>query len=128
MRICSAVVLVGSFVAMHVVHAADKAARPTEVHGVKLTSICVDCAVVSDVRMETVKPKASSKGAVDGAPTSGAVAGNESDKNAKAANVWTTTVIFKGGTKETYQQRRNPGLHPGDVVIVQEGVPRKYVN
>ena len=109
------------------VHAADKAARPTEVQGVKLNSICIDCAVVSDIRMETVKRKGSSKGAVDGAPASGAVAANESDKNAKAATVWTTTVIFKGGTTQTYQQKRNPGLHPGDVVIVQEGVPRKYV-
>ena len=113
---------------MPAVHAADGAARPTEVHGVKLTSICVDCAVVSDVGVETVKPKASTKSAVASAPTSGAVAANEGDKNAKAAYVWTTTVIFKGGTKQTYQQRRNPGLHPGDVVIVQEGVPRKYVN
>jgi hypothetical protein len=128
MRIFGAIVLAASFVAGPTVHAADKAARPTEVHGVKLTSICIRCAVVSDVRMETVERKARRKGPDSGAPASGALAGNESDKNAKAATVWTTTVVFKGGTTQSYQQSRNPGFHPGDVVIVQEGVPRKYVN
>src|SRR5947209_4677499 len=117
MRILRTIVLAGSLVAMPAVHAADKATRPTEVHGVKLTSICLDCAVVSDIRKETVKRKGSSKGAVDG-PASGAVAAGEGEKKAKA--VWTTTVIFKGGTTQTYQQTRNPGLHAGDIVIVQE--------
>ena len=126
MRILSVIVLAGSFVAMPAVHAADKAARPSEVHGVKLASICIDCAVVSDVRKETVKRKGSSKSAVDGAAAGSAVASNEGDKKAKT--VWTTTVIFKGGTTQSYQQSRNPGLQPGDVVIVQEGVPRTYVN
>ena len=126
MRI-AAVVLAASFVAMPAVHAADKAARPTEVHGVKLTSICIDCAVVSDIHTETVNRKGRSKGAAGGVPASGAVAGNESDKSAKTVTVWATTVVFRGGTTQTYQQSRNPGLRPGDVVIVQEGVPRKYV-
>jgi hypothetical protein len=128
MKIFSPFLLAGSFVALPVLHAADQSAQLTEVHGVKLSSICMRCAVVSDIRMETVKRKGASKGTVEGAPASGAVAGGESDKNAKTATVWTTTVIFKGGTTQIYQQSRNPGFHPGDVVIVQEGVPRKYVN
>jgi hypothetical protein len=128
MRLFSAIVLAGSFVAMPAGHAADKAAQPTEVHGVKLSSICNTCGVVSDVRKETVDRKGSSNGATDErASASGAVAGNESDKNAKTANLWTTTVTLKGGTTQTYQQSRNPGLHPGDVVTLQGGVPRKYV-
>jgi hypothetical protein len=128
MRLFSAIVLAGSFVAMPAGHAADKAAWPTEVNGVKLSSICNICAVVSEVRKETVDHKGSSNGATDdGAPASGAVAGNESGKKAKTATLWTTTVILKGGTTQTYKQSRNPGLHPGDVVILQGGVPRKYV-
>jgi hypothetical protein len=126
MRITSAIVLAASVVALSAVHAADKAARPTEVHGVKLSSICIDCAVVSDVRTENVNLKKSKKTAAGGAPASGAASGSEGD--AKTTTVWSTTVVFRGGTTQTYQQRRNPGLHPGDVVIVQEGVPRKYVN
>src|SRR4051794_14492685 len=39
MKILSTIVLAGSCLAMPAVHAADKATRPTEVHGVKLTSI-----------------------------------------------------------------------------------------
>src|SRR3954465_9779025 len=128
MRTFSAIVLAANFIAMPAVDAADKPARPTEVQGVKLTSICINCAVVSDIRTETVKRKGSSKDVVDSAPASSAVAGNQSGKNAKTASVWTTTVVFKGGTTQTYQQTRNPGLRPGDVVTVQEGVPRKYVN
>jgi hypothetical protein len=124
MRISSAIVLAASVVALSAVQAADKAARPTEVHGVKLSSICIDCAVVSDVRTESVNLKKSKKAAA--APASGAASGSEGD--AKMTTVWSTTVVFRGGTTQTYQQRRNPGLHPGDVVTVQEGVPRKYVN
>ena len=127
MRTFSAIVLAASFVAVAAVHAADKAARPTEVHGVKLTSICIDCAVVSDIRKETVKGKRGGKGAVDEAAASGAVAGSETSKNAKTVTVWTTTVIFKGGTTQTYQQKRSPGLQPGDVVTIEAGVPTKYV-
>ena len=127
MRTFSAIVLAVSFFAVPAVHAADKPARPTEVHGVKLTSICVHCAVVADVRKETVKGKGSGKGADDEAAASDATAGSESGKSAKTATLWTTTVIFKGGTTQTYKQRRNPGLQPGDVVTIEEGVPMKYV-
>ena len=127
MRTFSATVLAASFFAVTAVHAADKPARPTEVHGVKLTSICVDCAVVADVRKETVGGKGSGKDAVDGAAASGAAVGDESGKSARSITVWTTTVVFKGGTTQTYKQRRNPGVHPGDVVTIEEGVPTTYV-
>ena len=119
MRILYVIALAGSFVAMPAVHAANKAAKPTEVRGVKLDSICVDCAVVSEVRQEKAKPKGS-KGA--------AASSTGSEGDSKAKTVWTTTVVFKGGTTQSYQQSHKPALQPGDVVIVQEGVPRKYVN
>ena len=124
MRAFGAVVVATSCVAVPGAHAANKPARPTEVHGVKLTSICIDCAVVSSMRKETVKGKGSGKGAVDQAAASGAAAGTQSGKT---ATVWSTTVIFKNGTAQTYQQRRHPGLQPGDGVTIQEGVPTKYV-
>ena len=77
------------------------------------------------MRKETVvKGKGSGKAAVDGAAASGASAGTQ---GGKTVTVWTMTVIFKNGTTQTYQQGRNPGLHPGDVVTIQEGIPRKYV-
>ena len=126
MRTFSAIVLAAS-VAVPAVRAADKPARPTEVHGVKLTSICIDCAVVSDIRKETDKGKRSGKGAVNETAASGAAAGNETSKSAKTVTVWTTTAIFKGGTTQTYQQKRDPGLQPGDVVTIDAGVPTKYV-
>src|SRR5690349_2177144 len=121
MRLLYVVGLAASFTVLPAVHAADKAAKPTEVRGVKLDSICIDCAVVSDIRQESARRKGS-KGAADGAAGASAVA------DPKAKTVWTTTVVFKGGTTQTYQQSRKPALQPGDVVIVQEGVPRKYVN
>ena len=119
------VVLATSFAPVPGVHAADKPARPTEVHGVKLTSICLDCAVVSSTRKETLKGKGSAKAAVDQAAASGALASGT--QSGKSATVWSTTVIFKNGTTQIYQQKRNPGLQPGDVVTIQEGVPTKYV-
>lgn len=118
------VVLAASMVAVSAAQAADKPARPTEVRGVKLTSICIDCGVVSDVRKDTVAKGKGSKAAVDEAAASAASAGAQ---GGKTVTVWTTIVVFKNGTTQTYQQKRNPGLHPGDVVTIQEGIPRKYV-
>ena len=103
-------------------HAADKRTRPAEVQGVKLTSICVGCAVVSSVRMETVKGKGSGQAAETAASDAAAAT-----RSVKTATVWATTVVFKNGTTQTYQQRRNPGLHAGDVVTIEDGVPTKYV-
>jgi hypothetical protein len=125
MRTSNAVILAAILVAAPSVEAAGKPPHPTEVHGVKLTSICIDCAVVSDIRKETAEGKGSGKHATAEAAASGAVAGNESGK---PVTVWSTTVVFKNGTTQTYQQKRNPGLRPGDVVIIQDGVPTKYLN
>ena len=128
MRISNAVMLAAILVAAPSVEAAGKPAHPTEVQGVKLTSICIDCGVVSDIRTETVKGKGSGKHATAETAASGAVAGNESGTGAKSVTVWSTTVVFKNGTTQTYQQKRNPGLQPGDVVTIQEGVPTRYRN
>jgi len=128
MRTSSAIILAAMFVAVSGVHAAGKLAPPTEVRGVKLVSICIDCAVVSEIRKETMKSKGSGKNATAEAAASGAVAGNEGGTSAKSVTVWSTTVVFKNGTTQTYQQKRNPGLRPGDVVTIEAGVPTKYVN
>jgi hypothetical protein len=128
MKTANAVIFAAILVAAPSVDAAEKAPHPTEVHGVKLTSICIDCAVVSDIRKETVKGKGSGKHATAETAASGAVAGNESGTGAKSVTVWSTTVVFKNGTTQTYQQKRNPGLQPGDVVTIEAGVPTKYRN
>ena|SRR5215831_14556263 len=125
MRTSNAVMLAAILVAASSVEAAGKPAHPIEVHGVKLTSICIDCAVVSDIRKETVKGKGSGKQATAEVAASSAAAGNEIGK---PVTVWSTTVVFKNGTTQTYQQKRNPGLQPGDVVTIQEGVPTRYRN
>jgi len=128
MRTSSAIILAASFGVVSGVHAAGKPAPPAEVHGVKLISICIDCAVVSGIRKETVERKGSGKHATGEAAASGAVAGNEGGTGAKSVTIWSTTVVFKNGTAQTYQQKRNPGLQPGDVVTIEAGVPTKYVN
>jgi hypothetical protein len=124
MKTFSAILFAASFIAVAAAHAAKPST--TEVHGVKLISICNLCGVVSDVRVETVKGKGSGQGAVDEAAASGASAGSATSKSGK--KVWFTTIVFKGGTTQTYQQTRNPGFKPGDVVTVQEGIPMKYIN
>ena len=136
--------------AVSAVQAADhKPAPPAEVHGVKLTSICNGCGVVSGTRTETRKGKGSGVGAVGGAvvggvvghqfgggdgkkamtvlgAVGGGVAGNEIEKNMKKYTVWITTVTFKDGTKHTYERTSNPGLRSGDVVKLSNGHPVKH--
>jgi outer membrane lipoprotein SlyB len=119
-----------------------------EVHGVKMSSICGACGVVSNAHTETRKGKASGVGAVGGAvvggvvgnqfgkgdgktamtvlgAVGGGVAGNEIEKNVKKYTVWVTTVTWKDGRKLTYESKSNPGLRSGDVVKLHNGHPAK---
>ena len=124
----SAIVLAAAFVAAPATHAAKKSALPTEVQGVNLNSICSECGVVADVRVETsTKGKGSDQGAASAAAASASSAGNPPEKKAKTVTTWIMTVTFKGGTSQTYRQTRNPGLQPGDVVRIEAGRPTKYV-
>jgi outer membrane lipoprotein SlyB len=139
----SALVLAASFAAILAAHAGDNpaATRPTEVRGVKLASICTTCGVVSATRVETRTGKGTGAGAVGGAVVGGlaghqigrgsgnkvatvlgaiggGVAGNAIEKNVKKETIWLTTVTFKDGTTDTYEQKTDPGLDAGDVVTV----------
>lgn len=132
---------------------AAQAATPSStavVHGVKLKSICDGCGVVSGVRSETRKGKASGVGAVGGAVAGGVVghqfgggsgktlltvggavagglAGNEIEKNMKKHTVWITSVTLKDGSKHHYERGQAPGLKAGDVVRIENGQPVKVV-
>jgi uncharacterized protein YcfJ len=134
--------------------AADTAKTQAEqdktVAGVKLSSLCDGCGVVSNAHTETRKGKASGVGAVGGAVAGGVVghqlgggsgktaltvlgavggglAGNEIEKNMKKYTVWVTTVTFKDGTKKKYEAKADPGLKSGDLVKIDNGHPVKKV-
>lgn len=150
-RVLSTFVLAGVALAVQPVFAADSAA-PHDAHkvvsGVKLSSLCDGCGVVSNAHTETRKGKASGIGAVGGAvaggvvghqlgggsgktaltvlgAVGGGVAGNEIEKNMKKYTVWITTVTFKDGIKKKYERTSNPGLKSGDVVRIENGHPVK---
>jgi uncharacterized protein YcfJ len=142
--------LLATLVSLPVAHAADSNGKPvTEVHGVRLASICKACGVVSNAYTETRKGKASGVGAVGGAVVGGVVghqfgggngktamtalgavggglAGNEIEKDMKKYTVWVTTVTFKDGTRRIYERTNNPGLKAGDVVKLSNGQPVKH--
>ena len=120
----------------------------TLVHGVKLSSVCNGCGVVSNVHTETRKGKGSGVGAVGGAvaggllghqmgggsgktamtaigAVGGGIAGNEVEKQVKKKTVWVTSVTFKDGSKHTYERDSAPALKAGDVVRLENGHPVK---
>ena len=123
-----------------------ESAAPTVVSGVKLSTLCSDCAVVSAQRSETREGEASAVGTVGGAvvggllgnqvggghgktamtvlgAVGGGVAGREIEKTVKKHEVWITTVTFKDGTTKTFEAASNPGLRAGDIVRIENGAP-----
>jgi len=119
-----------------------------EVRGVKLSSICSFCGVVSDVRAETRDAPSDPKGALAGAVVGGLAghaigdgggrtaatllgaigggfAGNAIEKKMHRVTVFTTTVVFKDGTVRTYDRSSGPELEPGDVVVIADGHPAR---
>lgn len=128
--------------------ASNASDSPKVVNGVRLSSLCDACGVVSDIHAETRKGKASGVGAVGGAvaggvlghqlgggkgktaltvlgAVGGGLAGNEVEKNMKKHTVWVTSVTFKDGKRHKYEQAANPGLKAGDVVRLANGHPVK---
>ena len=119
------------------VHAAD---APKEVQGVKLSKICDACGVVTAVKRETRKGKASGVGAVGGAVAGGVVGnkatdhsalgtvggaavggliGNEIEKQLKKEKVYVATVTLKNGTVKKFDTgESDPQWAPGTVVEV----------
>ena len=131
-----------------VAHAGDAAAAhsPTEVHGVKLASICDACGVVSETRVEHRSGQASAIGTVAGGvvggvvghqvgsgggntaatvigAVGGALAGQAIEKKVKKVTVWSTTVVYKDGSSRTFEATTDPDLDEGDVVHIEHDRP-----
>jgi outer membrane lipoprotein SlyB len=151
MKLLHTLAVAATFIAVSAAHAGDSdhARAPAEVHGVKLASICAACGVVSDTRVEQRNGKGTGVGAVGGAVVGGLVghqigggggntvatvlgavggglAGNAIEKKVKKVTVWSTTVVFKDGSTETFEQTTDPNLDDGDVVTVHDGHPVKH--
>lgn len=141
--------LVSLAVAAPLTHARETDARPhLEVHGVPLASVCAECGVVSDTRVEMRKGEPNGVGAIGGALVGGVVgnqighgsgraalsvlgalgggfAGNAIEKNVKKTTVWLTDVTFRDGDTQTYEAKEDPRLDEGDVVRIEHGHPVK---
>ncbi len=123
--------------------AADKAAL---VHGVKLSSLCGQCAVVNGTQVDRRKGDASGVGAVGGAVAGGVIGnkstdggtlgtvggaavggllGNEIEKRVKRQKVWVTTVTLKDGSTRRFEAAADPGWKVGSVVEVADNRLRK---
>ena len=122
------------------VPAADApAAKVSTVQGVRLATLCATCAVVSEVRMERRKGKASGMGAVGGAVAGGVIGnkttdggalgtvggaavggllGNAIEKQVKKHKVWITTVTQKDGNTRKFEADADPGWKAGAVVEI----------
>jgi uncharacterized protein YcfJ len=115
------------------------AAKPVAVHGVKLSTLCAQCAVVTEVKSEKRKGKASGMGAVGGAVVGGVVGnkvgdgstvgtvggaavggllGNEIERRTKSHTVWVTTATMKDGTVKKLEAGADPGWKAGAVIEV----------
>ena len=141
-RIC----LLASLVLTASAYAADKptpaaaaAASPSVVQGVRLATLCKTCAVVSEVRVETRKGKASGVGAVGGAVAGGVVGnkatdggtlgtvggaavggllGNAIEKQVKKHKVWDTSVTQRDGSVRKFEAEADPGWKAGATVEI----------
>lgn len=141
-RIC----LLASLVLTASAYAADKptpaaaaAASPSAVQGVRLATLCKTCAVVSEVRVETRKGKASGVGAVGGAVAGGVVGnkatdggtlgtvggaavggllGNAIEKQVKKHKVWVTSVTHRDGSVRKFEAEADPGWKAGATVEI----------
>lgn len=115
------------------------AAVPAVVHGVTLAKLCATCGVVTEVKRETRKGKASGVGAVGGAVAGGVVGnkvtdggtlgtvggaavggviGNAIEKQVKKHKVWVTAVTLKDGSVKKFDSEAEPGWKAGAVVEV----------
>jgi uncharacterized protein YcfJ len=138
----AAIVLALTGVAAHaadVAKPAPVAAATSVVNGVKLATLCATCGVVTEVKSEKRKGKASGVGVVGGAVVGGVVGnkvgdgstlgtvggaavggllGNEIEKRTKRHTVWVTTATMKDGTVRKFEANADPGWKAGTVVEV----------
>jgi outer membrane lipoprotein SlyB len=115
------------------------AAAASAVNGVKLATLCSTCGVVTEVKSERRKGKASGVGAVGGAVVGGVVGnkvgdgstagtvvggvaggllGNEIEKRTKRHTVWVTTATMKDGTVKKFEAAADPLWKAGTVIEV----------
>jgi outer membrane lipoprotein SlyB len=118
--------------------------EPARPHAEAAPALCGECVRVVDVHQETRKGKSSGVGAVGGAvlggllgnqvgggngrklatiggAVAGGYAGNEIEKNRNARHVWVLKLSRADGSTQRLEQGQDPGVVPGDVVIVRNG-------
>lgn len=107
--------------------------------------LCNECSRVVRVHSEEHKGSGSGLGAVGGAliggllgnqigggngkkiatvggAVAGGMAGNEIEKRNKSERVWFVQLVNADGSTHTHQQRSDPELREGDVVVSRDGV------
>jgi outer membrane lipoprotein SlyB len=106
----------------------------------QLAALCDTCAIVTGVKSESRKGKASGIGAAGGAVAGGVVGhqvgnggvlgtgagavaggllGHEIEKRMKRHKVWVTTVTMRDGTTHKFDADHEPAWHAGDHVRVE---------
>ena len=122
------------------------AEKTAVVNGVRLSSLCGQCAVVNGTQMDRRKGDASGVGALGGAVAGGVIGnkttdggtlgtvggaavggllGNEIEKRVKRQKVWVTTVTLKDGSTRRFEAAADPGWRAGSVVEVADNRLRK---
>jgi outer membrane lipoprotein SlyB len=109
-----------------------------------LARLCNECSRVVSVRSEQRQGQGSGLGAIGGAvlggllgnqigggtgkqiatvggAVAGGMAGNEVEKRSKSERVWVIRLAHKDGSTQTHEQRDDPQLQAGDVVVLREG-------
>ena len=110
----------------------------------QLAKLCADCSWVSEVHSYEHKGEGSALGVIGGAvvggllgnqvgggsgkklatvggAVAGGYAGNEIEKRAKSYRVWAVTLIDKDGRSHKHEQRSDPQLRSGDIVVLKDG-------
>ncbi len=118
------------------------ASAPAAPSAKQLAALCDGCVIVTSLKSEKRKGKASGVGAVGGAVAGGVVGnkagdgggiatgagavlggvlGNEIEKQFKRHRVWITTVTAKDGKVQKFERDADPGFKLGQTVRVQDG-------
>lgn len=120
----------------------DKAASAPSAK--QLAALCAECSWVGEVHSYEHKGEGSALGVIGGAvvggllghqvgggtgkkiatvggAVAGGYAGNEIEKRSKSYRVWSVRLIAKDGSHRTHEQRSDPQLRSGDVVVLKDG-------
>lgn len=109
-----------------------------------VAKLCNECSRVVSVRSEQRQGQGSGLGAIGGAvlggllgnqigggtgkqiatvggAVAGGMAGNEIEKRSKGERVWVIRLAHRDGSTQTHEQRDDPQLQAGDVVVLRDG-------